>query len=128
MPSMLLALEITFLGMDQSRDIESIVRCGAPLLERIDGGAGRCHVVLDKPQRPRHRGEDYAIRVYVAAATGEVSVMRQGSRRDLFTIIRDALDAATQDLEAEQQRRNTSALKGQQPKHESRSARLLQAC
>lgn len=120
-----LALETTFLGMDPSEHIESIVRQGAAVFDRTGARAGRCHVVVDKPQRQQQRGEHFAVRIYISTPVGDVAVTREGSRPDLPTVIHDAFAAAARDVEAERQRRGRRALKSQRPKHEGRLTLLF---
>lgn len=121
-----LALEITFLGMDQSDEIESNVRQRAAVFEHTDARPARCHVVVDWPHCQPQRRNHCAVRIYIMTLVGDVAVTREGPHPDLFTVIHDAFDAAALDVDAVRQRRARRALNQQRPQREGQWTRLFQ--
>jgi ribosome-associated translation inhibitor RaiA/cold shock CspA family protein len=101
-------LQITFRGIDHSDAIEFAIRQRAERLERFCDRITRCHVTVDMPHQHRHRGNHYAIRIEIEAPSGEVSVTRDpslaDSHKDFQSVVRDAFDAATRQLEDDAQK------------------------
>jgi cold shock CspA family protein len=103
--AMQIPLQITFRGMDHSDSIEAEIRQRAKGLERFGNRISRCYVTVDEPHRRTHRGNQYALRVDITTATGDVAVTRapplDDSPQDFPSVIRDAFDAAARQLEGD---------------------------
>ena len=102
-------LQITFRGMSPSLAVEALI---CERTERLAHLIQRCHVVVDQPHRHQHKGRPFNVRLDMMTPFGEVVVTRalDGSHRyePLQTLIRDAFDAATRQLEQQADRRRAN--------------------
>jgi cold shock CspA family protein/ribosome-associated translation inhibitor RaiA len=105
---MQIPLQITFRGIEKSDAIESTIRERASRLERFSDRITRCHVTVDMPHQHHHRGNHYAIHIDIQTPTGDVAVTKDPSlndaHKDFQSVVRDAFDAATRQLEEGAQR------------------------
>lgn len=99
-------LQITFEHLDHSDALEAAVRQEAQRLERFFGRITSVRVVIARPQRRRHKGDTYCVRIHIALPGGRhVDVSRDpaatGRHEDAHVTIRDAFDAAGRQLQDE---------------------------
>jgi cold shock CspA family protein len=108
MPTAPIPLHITFRGLNPSATIESAIRRQASQLERFSSHVLRLDVIVELPQRNRHTGSHYAIRIEITTPLGRATVPRDPAlsetQRDFRVVLRSAFDAADRHLESESQR------------------------
>lgn len=96
-------LQITFRGMSPSPTVESLIRERTERLARVTPRIQRCHVVVEQPHRHQRSARPFSVRLDITTPIGEVVITRapdaDRSRHALHTLIRDAFDAATRQLE-----------------------------
>jgi len=99
-------LQIIFRGIDHSSAIEAAIRQQASRLERFRERVTRFQVTVDMPQRHRHAGNHYGIRIEIKTPSGEVFVTRDPelAQKDFQAVLRAAFEAAIGHLENDQQR------------------------
>jgi len=102
-------LQITFRGMSPSPAIEALVQERTERLAHASAPIQRCHVVVEQPHRHQHKGRGFSVRIDITTPVGEVVVTRapEGLRLHdpLQTLIREAFDTATRQLEERLERR-----------------------
>lgn len=105
-------LQITFRGMSPSLAIEALIHERTERLAHSKDLIQRCHVVLDQPHRHQHKGRLFNVRLDITTPFGEVVVTRaldsSHGYEPLQTLIRDAFDAATRQIEQQAERRRAS--------------------
>ncbi|MEY4547095.1 MAG: hypothetical protein RL685_3290 [Pseudomonadota bacterium] len=108
MPITPIPLHITFRGLNPSATIESAIRRRASQLERFSAHVLRFDVIVELPQRNRHTGSNYAIRIEITTPFGKAIVPRDPAlsetQKDFQVVLRSAFDAADRHLESESQR------------------------
>jgi cold shock CspA family protein/ribosome-associated translation inhibitor RaiA len=97
-------LQITFEHLEHSDALERLVRAEARRLERFHGRITSMRVVIGKPQRRRHKGDTYVVRIHIALPGGaHIDINRDlvatGRHEDVHVTIRDAFDAAGRQLQ-----------------------------
>ena len=99
-------LQIIFRGIDHSSAIESAIRRQAAQLERFRERVTRFQVTVDMPQRHRHAGNHYGIRIEIKTPSGEVFVTRDPdlAQKDFQAVLRAAFEAAVCHLENDRPR------------------------
>lgn len=106
---MKIPLGITFKDMDPSDAVAASIREHAERLNRFHDRIMRCDVVVEEPQRRRHKGKLYRLRIDITVPGHEIVVNRDPgldhSHEDIRVAIRDAFDAATRQLEDHARRR-----------------------
>jgi cold shock CspA family protein/ribosome-associated translation inhibitor RaiA len=112
-------LQIAFEHIGHSDALEAAVRKEAQRIERFYDRITSARVVIARPQHRHHRGDTYCVRIHIAVPAGKhIDVTRDpamtGRHEDIHVTIRDAFDAAGQQLQ--DQVRNLS---GEIKAHES---------
>jgi len=99
-------LQIIFRGIDHSSAIEAAIRQQASRLAPFRERVTRFQVTVDMPQRHRHAGNHYGIRIEIKTPSGEVFVTRDPelAQKDFQAVLRAAFEAAIGHLENDQQR------------------------
>lgn len=99
-------LQITFRDMDYSPAIEDRIRAKGEKLERFHDTILGCHVVIESPQRHKHQGKLYNVRIDLTVPGAEL-VANRAQHEDVYVAIREAFDAAYRQLDeyAHRQRR-----------------------
>jgi cold shock CspA family protein len=101
-------LQITFRGLDPSQAVETAIRRRVVRLEQFGPQITRLQVTVHMPQQHRHRGNYYAIRIDITTPTGELHVTGdpslEGAQKDFQSVLGNAFDAATRELESAAQR------------------------
>lgn len=95
---MRLPLQITFHGTDRSDAVEAAIREKAEHLERFSTDIMSCRVVVDAPQKHRHQGRPFAVRVDLTLPGHELVVDRVHGE-DVYVALRDAFDEMKRQLE-----------------------------
>lgn len=91
--------------MPASPAIESQIRKKAEKLIRYCKTLISCRVVIDTPQRHKHQGKLYAVRLDLKVPGKELVVTRK-QHEDLYVAIRDAFSAAGRQLEEHSRKRH----------------------
>lgn len=91
-------LQITFHGMDHSEAVEAAVREKAQHLERFSADITSCRVVVDSPQKHRHQGRPFSVRIDLTLPGHELMVDRVHDE-DVYVALRDAFDELKRQLE-----------------------------
>lgn len=99
---MQLPLQITWRGVDRSDALEAAIRRHADKLEEYAPGIMSCHVIVGKAHARHSQGNLYSIHLDIHAPDKEIVVARdqsdKHSHEDMYVVIRDAFDAAVQQL------------------------------
>jgi ribosome-associated translation inhibitor RaiA len=94
---------IAFEGVPESDAVQQAVRRHAGDLERFYDRITSCHVAIAKPNRRRHKGDLYCVRIDVTVPGREIIVNREHGlahgHEDVFIALRDAFNAARRQLE-----------------------------
>jgi hypothetical protein len=102
-------LQITFRGMSPSPAVEALIHERVERLTHTSALLLRCHVVLEQPHRHQKKGRQFSVRLDITTPFGEVVVSRAPEGVNLYqplqTLVRDAFDAATRQLEDQVDRR-----------------------
>lgn len=92
-------LEITFRGMSSSLWIEAFIETWVARLERSCGVLQRCAVVIDRPHGNHRHGNEFQVRVEVAASNCQVVASRvDPDNENMYAAITDAFRAARRQL------------------------------
>lgn len=96
-------LEIVFRDIGPSEAVEARVRKEAAKLQRFHQRIVSCRVVVAAPDRSKHKGKLYFVRIQIAVPNGNLWVNRRSpynhAHEDVYVAIRDAFAAATRRLE-----------------------------
>jgi ribosomal subunit interface protein len=91
-------IQITFHGLAPSPALEAAIRERAGKLDRFHPHVMSCRAVVEEVARHKTQGKEFAVRLDIKVAGGEVAVNREHSE-DAFVAVRDAFDAARRQLE-----------------------------
>jgi len=86
-------VQITWRGVTQSPALDADIREKAAKLAQFHDRINRCRVVVDVPDRHKHRGRRFAVRLDLTLPNGEIAVTREHDE-DAHVAVRDAFDAA----------------------------------
>ena len=100
---------VTFLGISHSEWLEADIRKRAAKLEVCCRDIISCHVVVDLPHRHHETGNPFSLRIAVKARGEEIAVEREGLRKQLRVVIRDAFDVVRRRLQADGDKRRPAA-------------------
>ncbi len=97
---------VTFLGIAHSESLEADIRARAVKLDACGRGIVSCHVAVGVPHRHHGKGNPFSLQVAVATPGEEIAVKREGQRKELRAVIRDAFNVVRRRLleHAEKQR------------------------
>jgi len=95
---MQLPLQITFRDIPHSPAIEARIRKKAEKLESCYERIMGCRVVVETPQRHKHQGKLYQVRIDLTVPGAEL-VVNHNLNEDVYVALRDAFDAARRQLE-----------------------------
>jgi len=100
---MLIPLQITFRGMEESEALSTLIHTKAIKLERFYRHIGGCRVLLEKPHHHKHSGEHFHVRIALTVPGGELVVEREPASRtrheDAYAAVNDAFHAARRELQ-----------------------------
>lgn len=96
-------VEITFRNIEPSAAVEARVQKEAAKLQRFHQRITSCRVVVSAPERHKHKGKLYRVRIQIEVPNGNLWVNRRSpydhAHEDVYVAIRDAFAAATRRLE-----------------------------
>lgn len=115
-------LEIAFEHVDQSDAVEGRVRNEVEKLEQFYGRLTAGRVVISRPQRRRHKGDIYDVRIQLALpGAPDVVVSRKPgnvhAHTDIYIAIRDAFQAARRQLQDTSNVRQGNVKVHEEPPH-----------
>ncbi len=93
------SLTVTFLGISHSAWLEADIRTRAAKLDASCRDIISCHVVVDLPPRHHEKGNPFSLRITVTARGEEIAVKRDGLRKELRVVLRDAFDVVRRRLQ-----------------------------
>ena len=101
---MQIPLQIVFEHIEQSPAIEARVRAEAERLEEFYSRIQSARVVVARPQRRRHKGDAYEVRIQLTLPGASDIVVRRApgdinTHNDIYVTIRDAFSAARRQLQ-----------------------------
>jgi ribosomal subunit interface protein len=96
---MKIPLQITTRDIPHSGAIEQMIREKATKLELFCDRLMSCHVVVESPQRHRHQGKLYNVRIDMAVP-GTVMAVNREENLDIYVAVRDAFNAARRQLKS----------------------------
>jgi hypothetical protein len=106
---MQLPVTVTFLGIAHSEWLEADIRKRAAKLDSCCRDIISCHVVIDLPHRRHEKGNPFSLRITVTARGEEVAVTREGLRKELRVVLRDAFDVVRRRIQDDEDRRRPTA-------------------
>ena len=109
-------LQITIRDIPHSEAIEKVIRDKVTKLESCCDRMMSCHVVVESPQRHRHQGKLYNVRLDIAVP-GSVLAVNREPNVDIYVAIRDAFNAARRQLKAYMHRHRGEVKNHAQPHH-----------
>ncbi|MGZ6143559.1 MAG: HPF/RaiA family ribosome-associated protein [Myxococcales bacterium] len=100
---MLIPLQITYRGMDESDALSAVVRTKVRKLEQFYRHIGGCRVLIEMPHRHKHSGEHVHVRIDLTVPGHELVVEREPTERsrheDAYVAVTDAFRAARRELQ-----------------------------
>lgn len=96
---MKIPLQITTRDIPHSGAIEQMIREKVTKLELFCDRLMSCHVVVESPQRHRHQGKLYNVRIDMAVP-GTVMAVNREENLDIYVAVRDAFNAARRQLKS----------------------------
>jgi ribosomal subunit interface protein len=100
----MLPIQITIRGIPHSDALESKIRQRVEKLSHFYHRISRCHVVVELPQKHKHQGKLYNVRINLMVP-GKGLVVTRKYDEDAYIAIRDAFNALERQVEAYAQRR-----------------------
>ncbi|QLH41739.1 MAG: ribosome-associated translation inhibitor RaiA [Coxiellaceae bacterium] len=94
---MLVPIQITIRDIPNSGAIESKIQQKANKLSRYCDRINSCRVVVEVPQKHKHQGKLYTVRIDLTVP-GKELVVNRVTNEDLYVAIRDAFNAARRQL------------------------------
>jgi putative sigma-54 modulation protein len=92
-------MTITFLGIAHSESLEEDIRQRAAKLDASCRDIVSCHVALGLPHRHHGKGNPFSLQIAVTTPGEEIAVRREGPRKELRVVIRDAFDIVRRRLQ-----------------------------
>lgn len=100
----MLPVQITIRDMPNSPALESHIRKRAEKLNHFYDRISSCRVVIDLPQKHKHQGKLYNVRIDVTVPGRELVVTHKYDQ-DIYVAIRNAFDAIVRRLEEHSRKR-----------------------
>ncbi|TAK71735.1 MAG: ribosome-associated translation inhibitor RaiA [Gammaproteobacteria bacterium] len=94
----MLPVQITVRDFDLSPAVEDHIRKRAEKLTRVCRRVSSCRVVIELPQKHKHQGKLYNVRLDITVPGKELAVTRKCDE-DIYVAIRDAFNAVERQLE-----------------------------
>lgn len=96
-------VEITFRNIEPSAAVEARINKEAAKLQRFHQRITSCRVVVSAPERHKHKGKLFRVRIQIEVPNGNLWINRRSpydhAHEDVYVAIRDAFAAATRRLE-----------------------------
>lgn len=106
---MQMPLQVTFRGFPSSDAVESTVRDKVDKLQRLHPHIMGCRVTIESPHQHHYKGKLFRVAIEISVPQGDLVVSREPHKRreheDVYIAIRDAFDAAKQQLATHRRRR-----------------------
>lgn len=100
---MQIPLQITFRHTEKSEAVEANIREHCEKLDQFHAHIMSCHVVVEPPDRHKHKGGLFSIHITITIPGEDISVSKkhdnQHEHEDIYVTIRDAFKAAQRQLE-----------------------------
>lgn len=100
----MLPVQITVKDIPISPAIETAIRKRAEKLSRFYSRISSCRVVIELPQKHKHQGKIFNVRIDITVPGKELVVTRKQDQ-DIYVAIRDAFDAISRQLEEHSRKR-----------------------
>ncbi len=127
---MLIPLQITYRGMDESEALSAVVQTKVRKLERFYAHISGCRVLIEIPHHHRHTGMHYHVRIDLPVPDGELVVDREPAERarhqDAYVAVTDAFRAVRRELQ-DYVRKRHGDVKRHQPSPHGRVKKLFSA-
>jgi ribosomal subunit interface protein len=94
----MLPIQITLRDLPSSDAVEEHIRKRADKLNRFYDRISSCRIVIETPQKHKHQGKLYNVRIDITIPGKELAVTRKCDQ-DIYVAIRDAFDALERQLE-----------------------------
>lgn len=94
----MLPVQITIRDIEFSPALETHIRQRAEKLTRVCKRISSCRVVIELPQKHKHQGKLYNVRIDITVPGKELAVTRK-CNEDVYVAIRDAFNAVERQLE-----------------------------
>ncbi len=101
----MLPLQLTIRDMTNSEALQAIIRKKAEKLKTFNNRITSCRVVIDIPQKHKHRGKLFNIRIDVTVPGKELVSTRKTSE-DVYIAIREGFNALGRQLDDHSRRRH----------------------
>jgi ribosomal subunit interface protein len=101
----MLSVQITFKDMPSSPAIETNIRKRAEKLNRFYKHISSCRVMIDVPQKHKHQGKLFNVKVDVTVPGKEI-VATHKADEDVYVAIRDSFNAVARQLEEYSRKRH----------------------
>lgn len=101
----MLPVQITIRDIEASPAIESIIRKRVERLKKFYDRISSCRVVVELPQKHKHQGKLYNVRIDITVPKKELAVTRK-ENQDVYVAIRDAFAAIERQLEEHSRKRH----------------------
>lgn len=98
-------MTVTFVGIAHSESLETEIRKRAAKLDACCPDVISCHVVVGLPHRHHEKGNPFSLRIAVSTRGDEIAVAREGVRKELRVVIRDAFDVVQRRLHQQADRK-----------------------
>jgi ribosomal subunit interface protein len=119
----MLPVQITIRDMSSSPALESHIRQRIEKLTRFNGRITSCRVVIHVPQKHKHQGKLFNVRIDITVP-GKELVITHKQNQDVYIAIRDAFNALLRQLE-EHTQRNQGRIKAHETIMHGHVARLI---
>ncbi len=120
----MLPIQITIHDVPNSPSLEDCIHKKVDKLEHLFQRITSCRVVIDAPQKHKHRGKLYSVHIDITVPGKELAVNRK-CNEDLYVAIRDAFLALSRQLETYARKRRGEVKKRGRMKIE-RTRQLLE--
>ncbi|MCR9220745.1 MAG: cold shock domain-containing protein [Alphaproteobacteria bacterium] len=115
-------LQIHFEHLDPSETVEARIREEAEKLEQFEPRLTTARVVVARPQRRRHHGDAFQIRLHLTVpGAADIVVSREpgdnDAHTDMYVVIRDAFSAARRQLQDLARKRQGHVKTHEEPPH-----------
>lgn len=97
-------VQITIRDLPNSQALENLLRKKAEKLNQYCHRINSCRIVITIPQKHKHQGKLYCVRIDLTVPGKEIVVNRQRDM-DIYVAIRDAFQASVRQLEAYERKR-----------------------
>src|SRR5690349_13538737 len=94
----MLPIQITVRDIENTPALEATIRKRAEKLDRFYDRISSCRVVVELPQKHKHQGKIFNVRIDITVPGKEIVVTRKRDE-DIYVAVRDAFDAIVRQLD-----------------------------